>query len=74
MTNPTTPAGKRWYKQGQPLMPTHDILAIEAEAKAQERKRLRMLSRSDWFKAAVNDSGDWMAAISALLADPEDTE
>jgi len=55
-------------------MPTHDILAIEAEAKAQERKRLRMLSRSDWFKAAVNDSGDWMAAISALLADPEDTE
>jgi hypothetical protein len=51
-TDPTTPTGKRNYKRGQPLMPTHDILAIEAEAATAERERL-----TPWIEHQVGCDG-----------------
>ncbi len=39
----------------------------------QERERLRAKSRDEGFAYVVNETGDWMAAIDSLLADPEAT-
>ena len=76
MTNPTTPTGKAAAQDSNLDYFTFEVIyAIEAEARAQERERLRaewdrICSASEWPFDAVA----FVAAFAKVLAGPEDNE
>jgi hypothetical protein len=80
MTEPTTPTGRRlagvtyvWE------FVRDDVLAVEAEARQQERERLRaafhdlIADTGGWYYRGTSERNDAMHEAMALLADPEGT-
>jgi hypothetical protein len=84
MTTPTTPTGKRLWNNPDIVAdlaggPTrYDILAIEQEARAMERARLREEAKTMWAESAGAGwhyqawmDEDVLPSIDSLLADPD---
>jgi hypothetical protein len=71
---PTTPTGKRLLDdlEGDPYA-LPDILAIEAEARQQERERLRplVMALCDFLPVGFGRLDEWAALYDALL--PEES-